>query len=78
MKYGKSPGVTAKKLIDEKAVDYLIYAKVETNGGKSGNIITIPLFLLDKFDVNDYASKLIGDDFESIKSPFLYNSARHS
>jgi len=64
IKSGRSSGETASKLIADKKIDFLVYAKIETNGGMARNIITIPLFLLGKFNVFDYVPDLIKQEYD--------------
>lgn len=49
VKTGKNAGKTASAAIENKKADYLLYAKGNTNGGRAGNIITIPIYGISKF-----------------------------
>ena len=49
VKAGKNAGRTASAAIENKKADYLLYAKGNTNGGKTDNIITIPIYGISKF-----------------------------
>ncbi len=49
VKAGKNAGITAATALENKKADYLLYAKGNTNGGKAGNIITIPIYGVLKF-----------------------------
>lgn len=48
-KTGKNAGRTAGAAVERKKADCLLYAKGSTNGGKAGNIITIPIYGISKF-----------------------------
>ncbi|MDE6056270.1 MAG: AAA+ family ATPase, partial [Lachnospiraceae bacterium] len=49
VKAGKNAGRTAGAAMENKKADYLLYAKGNTNGGKTDNIITIPIYGISKF-----------------------------
>ncbi len=49
VKAGKNAGKTASAALDSKKADYLLYAKGNTTGGKTGSIITIPIYGISKF-----------------------------
>ncbi len=49
VKTGKNAGRTAGVAVEGKKADYLLYAKGNTGGGKAGNIITIPIYGISKF-----------------------------
>ncbi len=49
VKAGKNTGKTAIAAIENQKADYLLYAKGNTNGGRTENIITIPIYGIGKF-----------------------------
>ena len=49
VKTGKNAGRTAGVAIEKGKADCLLYARSNTNGGKTGNIITIPIYGITKF-----------------------------
>ncbi len=49
VKAGKNAGKTACAAMERKKVDYLLYAKGNTNGGIAGNTITIPIYGISRF-----------------------------
>lgn len=49
VKSGKNAGKTANAAVESKKADFLLYAKGDTNGGRVGNIITIPIYGISKF-----------------------------
>lgn len=49
VKSGKNTGKTASAAIENNKADYLLYAKKNTNGGRAGNILTIPIYGIPKF-----------------------------
>lgn len=49
VKTGKNAGRTAGAAVENGKADYLLYAKGNTSGGKVGNIITIPIYGISKF-----------------------------
>ena len=49
VKAGKNAGRTASAAIENQKADYLLYAKGNTNGGRAGNILTIPIYGISKF-----------------------------
>lgn len=57
IKSGKDAGDTAEKVLKDKVLDYIVYAKGDTNGGKIDNKITIPLSLLGRFEFTDFTGK---------------------
>lgn len=54
VKSGKDSGNTARRVLKNKKIDYLVYTKGDTLGGIKDNIYTIPIYLFSKFifDVN--------------------------
>lgn len=54
VKEGKVSGKTAQKLLNDKKINYLVYAKGNSNGGKDDQILTIPLTLLGRFNIFDF------------------------
>ena len=60
VKGGKSAGNSAMRLLEKGKINYLVNAKLDTRGGRTGNIFTIPLTLLGRFNIFDY----IPDDDE--------------
>lgn len=49
VKTGKNSGRTAAEALEKKKVDYILYAKGDTCGGRTGNIITIPIYGIGKY-----------------------------
>ena len=49
VKSGKNSGKTATEALKKKKVDYVLYAKGSTYGGKTGHTITIPIYGISKF-----------------------------
>lgn len=50
VKAGKNNGKTVSSLLKKKKVDYVLYAKGDTHGEKTGNIITIPIYGIAKYN----------------------------
>jgi len=57
VKGGKDAGNTARELLKNGKIAYLINAKVDTKGGYHENTFTIPLPLLGKFNIFNYIPK---------------------
>lgn len=49
VKSGKNSGKTATEALKKKKVDYVLYAKGSTYGGKTDHMITIPIYGISKF-----------------------------
>lgn len=50
VKSGRNAAATGKKALEDGKVDYLLLLKGDTRGGKSENVITVPIFLFQKFE----------------------------
>ena len=50
VKSGKNTAPTGQRALEEGKVDYLLLLKGNTQGGQTGNILTIPVFLFQKFE----------------------------
>ena len=50
VKSGKNAAPTGRKALEDGKVDYLLLLKGNTQGGRNGNVITIPVFLFQKFE----------------------------
>ena len=49
VKAGKGKAATALKALEAGKGDYLLYLKGGTKGGKEGKILTLPLYMLERF-----------------------------
>lgn len=49
VKSGKNSGRTATEALEKGKADYILYARGDTHGGKTGNIITIPIYGIAKY-----------------------------
>lgn len=49
VKSGKGTAATAKKALEAGKADYLLYLKGQTKGGQDGKILTLPLYMLERF-----------------------------
>lgn len=49
-KAGKNAGRTALKVLEDGKVDYLLYAKGNTHGGKDEKVHTIPIYGISKYE----------------------------
>ena len=49
VKSGKGTAATAKKALESGKADWLLYLKGDTKGGKDGKILTLPLYMLERF-----------------------------
>lgn len=52
VKSGKNSGVSIKKMLDTKKVDYTVYVKGNCSCGSESDIYTLPIFLFNKFSFN--------------------------
>ena len=50
VKSGKNAAPTGRKALEDGKVDYLLLLKGNAQGGRNGNVITIPVFLFQKFE----------------------------
>jgi Predicted ATPase (AAA+ superfamily) len=50
VKSGKGNNKIVRTLLDKQKVDYVLYAKGNTKGGVDGNILTIPIYGIEKFE----------------------------
>ena len=50
VKTGKNSSKTSRDVLNNKKVDVLVYAKGNTHGGVEGNIYTIPIYGISKFE----------------------------
>ena len=50
VKTGKNSSKTSRDVLNSKKVDVLVYAKGNTHGGVEGNIYTIPIYGISKFE----------------------------
>ena len=50
VKSGKNTAPTGQKALEDGKVDYLLLLKGDTQGGQAGNVLTIPVFLFQKFE----------------------------
>ena len=50
VKTGKNSSKTSRDVLNNKKVDILVYAKGNTHGGAEGNIYTIPIYGISKFE----------------------------
>lgn len=50
VKSGKSAAPTGQKALEDGKVDYLLLLKGNTQGGKTEKVITVPIFLFQKFE----------------------------
>ena len=48
-KAGKNAGISIRKMLDHKQLDYAVYARSTGKAGQDENVYTIPTFLLNKF-----------------------------
>ena len=48
----KNSGKTAEEILEKRKADYVLYAKGNTHGGIHGNIYTIPIYGIAKFQFN--------------------------
>lgn len=46
---GKNAGISIRKMLDHKQLDYAVYARNTGKAGQDENVYTIPTFLLNKF-----------------------------
>lgn len=49
VKSGKGTAVTAKKALEAGKADYLLMLKGDTKGGQEGKVLTLPLYMLERF-----------------------------
>ena len=49
VKSGKGTAATARKALADGKADRLLYLKGGTKGGKEGNVLTLPLYMLERF-----------------------------
>lgn len=49
VKAGKGTAPTAQKALKDGKADKLIYLKGNTKGGQKGNILTLPVYMLERF-----------------------------
>lgn len=49
VKAGKNSGETARKAWEKKKVDYILYAKGDTHGGRADGVITIPIYGIARY-----------------------------
>lgn len=49
VKSGKGTAATAKRAPEAGKADYLLYLKGQTKGGQDGKILTLPLYMLERF-----------------------------
>jgi predicted AAA+ superfamily ATPase len=55
VKYGEGSSKSAKALLNAGKVDYILYVRKSTCGGRQGKILTIPIYLMERFDFDaDY------------------------
>lgn len=52
VKAGKNSSNTIRNILENKKVDYVLYAKGNTKGGIRDNIFTIPIYAITKFKFN--------------------------
>jgi len=64
VKVGKNAAATADRILEDKILDYIVYAKGHTYGGRKGNKITIPLCLLGRFIFTDYTGN--SEEFKTL------------
>ena len=50
VKSGKNAAPTGQKALEDGKVDYLLLLKGSTQGGQAGKVLTIPVFLFQKFE----------------------------
>lgn len=67
VKSGSDVGTTARLLCDKKKIDYLVYAKGDSYGGRNKQIFTIPLALLGRFNIFDF----VKDDIKEEENSFV-------
>jgi predicted AAA+ superfamily ATPase len=50
VKSGSEGSRTAMKLLEDKIVDYVLYARSNCKGSRDGNVMNIPIYLIERFD----------------------------
>lgn len=49
VKSGKGTAQTSLRALKDRKADRLLYLKGNTKGGQDGNILTLPLYMLERF-----------------------------
>lgn len=49
VKAGKGTATTALKALNQGKADMLLYLKGDTKGGRDGKILTLPIYMLERF-----------------------------
>lgn len=67
VKSGKSQGKSVKKALQKGLINKILYLKGDTYGGIEGDIITVPIYLFERYEFNTSRDIFYKELYDSIK-----------